>query len=56
MVSDKFNRILAEQVYNIEPSVAKTNNSTSMEEAVKGKFGTKIKESLETQKNFLNDL
>lgn len=32
------------------------NNASSMEEAVKGKFGTKIKESLESQKNLLNDL
>ncbi|PNY19852.1 hypothetical protein [Streptococcus parauberis] len=33
-----------------------TTNASSMEEAVKGKFGTKIKESLESQKNLLNDL
>lgn len=32
------------------------NNTSSMEGAVKGKLGTKIKDSLENQKNSLNEL
>lgn len=32
------------------------NNADSMEGAVKGNFGKKIKESLENQKKMLNDL